>query len=418
MEMPTNVPTVVIGAGQAGLVMSHHLRQAGREHVVLDRRDTLGGGWQDRWDAFQLVTPNWVTSFPGDPYTGQDPDGFMTRDEVAQRVATYAQAIDAPVRLGVTVSKLAREPSGEFRLDTSVGPMTADAVVVAVGSYHVPRVPPIASGLAPWVAQLHSHDYRRESLLPPGGVLVVGSGQSGVQLAEELRDAGRSVYLSVGSAGRVPRRYRGSDIFRWLADVATKGPALGVGLPTVETLADPRLRFTANPHVSGHGGGHETNLRQLAQDGITLVGHLASFDGSTVRFAPDLVENLDHADAAFAERFQPLFDRYIALAQIDAPPDDRKPVDFDPPLIDELDLKVAGIGTVLWTTGYRPDFSWIDLPILDDMCLPRQRRGVSDVPGLYFVGLLWQHTLAWGTLLGPPLDAPYLLDAMGLPGAG
>ena len=203
-----------------------------------------------------------------------------------------------------------------------------------------------------------------------------------------------------------------------MADVATKGPALDVGLPTVETLADPRLRFTANPHVSGHGGGHETNLRQLAQDGITLVGHLASIGGTQIRFAPDLVENLDHADGAFAERFQHLFDRYIALAQIDAPPDDRQPVDFDPPLIDELDLKVANIGTVLWTTGYRPDFGWIDLPILDDMGLPRQHRGVSDVPGLYFVGLLWQHTLASGTLLGPPLDAPYLLDAMGLSSAG
>jgi putative flavoprotein involved in K+ transport len=311
------------------------------------------------------------------------------------------------------VAKLAMSDGG-FRLETSAGPIDAASVVVATGSYHVPRIPAVASSLPAAITQLHSHQYRNAGQLPPGGVLVVGSGQSGVQIAEELRDAGRRVHLSVGSAPRVPRRYRGRDIFRWLADLATSGPKLGVGLPTVESLPDPRLRLAPNPHLSGHGGGHETNLRQLAAEGMTLVGRVAGIDGRRVQFAPGLSVSLDRADAFFGERIQPMIERYIGLAGIDVPPDDRQPVRFDPPEVGELDLDAAGISTVLWTTGYRPDFGWIDLPILDDVGIPRQRRGVTDVPGLYFLGLLWQHTQASATLYGPTLDGPHLLDAMGV----
>jgi putative flavoprotein involved in K+ transport len=417
MQVPARSDTVIVGAGQAGLIMSHHLRQAGRDHVVLDRRSTLGGSWQDRWDDFRLVTPNWTVSFPSQPYDGTDPDGFMPRDEVVGRVARYASTVGAPVHLGVEVARLAMSGRAGFRLETSAGPIDADSVVVATGSYHVPRIPPLASGLAAAVTQVHSHDYRNESHLPPGGVLVVGSGQSGVQIAEELRDAGRRVLLSVGSAPRVPRRYRGRDIFRWLADIATHGPKVGIGLPTVETLPDPRLRFAPNPHLSGHGGGHETNLRQLAAEGVTLVGRVAGIDGGRMQFAPGLSLSLDRADAFFGERIQPMIERYIALAGLDVPRDDRHPVRFDPPEIEALDLEAAGITSVLWTTGYRPDFGWIDLPIHDEVGFPKQRRGVTDVPGLYFLGLLWQHTQASATLLGPTLDAPYLLDAMGVPTA-
>jgi putative flavoprotein involved in K+ transport len=405
---------VIVGAGQAGLVMSHHLGRAGRDHVVLDRRSTLGGSWQDRWDDFRLVTPNWTVSFPGQPYDGSDADGFMARDEVVGRVARYASTVDAPVHLGVDVARLTAGGGSPFRLETSAGPIDAASVVVATGSYHVPRIPPVASSLPAAITQLHSHEYRNEGQLPSGGVLVVGSGQSGVQIAEELRDAGRAIYLSVGSAPRVPRRYRGRDIFRWLADLATSGPNLGIGLPTVETLPDPRLRFAPNPHLSGHGGGHETNLRQMAADGMTLVGRVAGMDGHRMHFAPGLSVSLDRADAFFGERIQPMIERYIALARLDVPQDDRQPVRFDPPEIETLDLDDAGITTVLWTTGYRPDFGWIDLPILDDVGLPRQRRGVTDVPGLYFLGLLWQHTQASATLFGPTLDGPHLLDAMGI----
>jgi len=394
--------------------MSRHLGQAGRDHVVLDRRPTLGGSWQDRWDDFRMVTPNWTVSFPGQPYDGRDADGFMPRDEVVERVGRYASTIGAPVHLEVDVLRLAMSGRGGFRVETSAGAIDADSVVVAAGSYHVPRIPRFASSLPAAITQLHSHDYRNEDQLPPGGVLVVGSGQSGVQIAEELQDAGRDVFLSVGSAPRVPRRYRGRDIFRWLADIALHGPKVGIGLPTVETLPDPRLRFAANPHLSGHGGGHETDLRQLAAAGMTLVGRVAGIDGRRMQFAPGLSVSLDRADAFFGERIQPMIERYISLAELDVPPDDRQPVRFDPFEIDELDLDAAGITTVVWTTGYRPDFGWIELPIFDEAGFPKQRRGVTDVPGLYFLGLLWQHTQASATLFGPMLDAPYLLEAMGL----
>jgi putative flavoprotein involved in K+ transport len=247
VRVPAKTETVIVGAGHAGLVMSHHLGQAGREHIVLDRRSTLGGSWQDRWDDFRLVTPNWTVPLPGQPYDGPDPDGFMPRDEVVGRVAKYASTIAAPVHLGVDVTRLTPAGSGGFRLETGAGQIDVDSVVVATGSYHVPRIPVVGSGLPSAVTQLHSHDYRNEGQLPPGGVLVVGSGQSGVQIAEELRDAGRPAYLSVGSAPRVPRRYRGRDIFRWLGDIAIHGPAVGIGLPTVETLPDPRLLFAPNP---------------------------------------------------------------------------------------------------------------------------------------------------------------------------
>jgi putative flavoprotein involved in K+ transport len=415
MQLPASAETIIIGAGHAGLVMSHQLSEAGREHVVLDRRARLGGGWQDRWDQFGLVTPNWTASFPGQPYDGPDPDGFMPRDEVVARVARYAATINAPVHLGIDVTRLTTSGPRRLRLETSAGAVDAGSVVVATGSYHVPQIPPMASSLPASVAQLHSHEYRNERQLPPRGVLVVGSGQSGVQIAEELQEAGRSVFLSVGSAPRVPRRYRGRDIFRWLADLTIEGPQVGVGLPTVEKLPDPRLRFAPNPHLSGHRGGHETDLRQLAVGGITLVGRVASIDGNRMHFAPGLSVSLDRADAFFGERLQPMIERYIGLAGIDAPPhEDRRPVRFVPAEIETLDLKDAGISTVLWTTGYRPDFGWIDMPIFDEMGLPKHVRGVTEVPGLYFLGLLWQHTQASATLFGPSLDAPYLLDAMGL----
>jgi putative flavoprotein involved in K+ transport len=408
------IDTVVVGAGQAGLTMSWHLQKAGRDHVVLDRRAGLGGGWQDRWDAFRLVSPNWTASFAGHPYDGSDPDGFMPRDEIAGRVAGYAAAIGAPVELATEVRRL-RLVGDRFRLETSGGPLEARNVVVATGGFHVPHRPPVAEQVPAVVVQLHSQQYRRPSDLPAGAVLVVGSGQSGVQIAEELQAAGRRVFLSVGSAGRLPRRYRGSDTFRWLVAVAERGDALGTPLPTADRLPDPRLRLAGNPHCSGHGGGHDTNLRRLAADGMTLLGRIDAVDGARLRLAPDMTANLAWADRFFDERFRGLFDAFIERAGIDAPPDDRVPFEFEPPVLTELDLRRAGITSVVWTTGYRLDYAWIELPILDELGFPRQVDGASEVPGLFFLGSLWQRTQASSTLFGVDVDARRLAVAMGLP---
>jgi putative flavoprotein involved in K+ transport len=416
MNLPTTIETVVVGAGHAGLTMSWFLTQANREHLVLERRSGLGGGWQDRWDAFQLVSPNWTASFPGFPYDGPDPDAFMPRDHIAERVARYADVIAAPVALETDVRQLTARAGGGFRLETSRGDIDAKQVVVAIGGFHVPHIPAVAAELPGRITRLHSHAYRNEGLLPPGGVLIVGSGQSGVQIAEELADAGRRVFLSVGSAARVPRRYRGQDIFKWLAALVTRGEAIGSGLPTVDKLPDPRFRLAGNAQLSGHHGGHDANPRRLASKGMTLLGRIERIDGERLHLTRDLRANLARADGFFDERLRPIIDTYIERAGVDAPPDDdRQPVNFEPPEPATLDLEDADIATVIFATGYRPDYSWIDPPIVDELGFPRQRRGVTDVPGLYFLGSLWQHTQASATLFGPTVDGRYLAEQMGLP---
>jgi putative flavoprotein involved in K+ transport len=404
---PRQVETVVVGAGQAGLVMSSFLSGAGREHVLLERRETLGGAWQDRWDEFRLVTPNWVTALPGFPYEDPDPDSFMPRDSVVARVRRYAEVISAPVELSTSVNRLSpRDGLGRrFRLETNRGRIDADNVVVATGGFHKPRIPALRADLPDRVVQVHSSHYRNEAALPPGAVLVVGTGQSGVQLAEELHAAGRRVILAVGHCGRVPRRYRGQEIFKWMVGLATRGK-----LPSVDTLPDPRLRFACNPHLSGHGGGHETNLRRFAADGMRLVGRLDGADGERVRFAPDLSANLRFADTFFDERMRTGIDTLIEAAGIDAPPDDREPFEYEPPEVSELDLAAEDVSTVLWTSGYRLDFGWIDLPIFDEQGAPRHVRGVTEVPGLSFLGLPWQLNQASATFFGVASDAAYLAE--------
>ena len=418
MNDTRNLPTIVIGAGQAGLALSRLLTLAGRDHLVLERRTTLGGGWQDRWDGFCLVTPNWMASLPGQPYDGADPDGFMPRDEIVRRVAEYAGRVQAPVMTGTAVERLTPMQSGGFRLETSAGSMRADAVVVATGSYHLPRVPGIAARLATDIHQLHSHDYRNESSLPPGAVLVVGSGQTGLQLADELLAAGRRVFLAVGSNGWAPRRYRGRDIFRWLATLAVDGETYGVRMPTAESLPDPRIRLAGTPQLTGHHGGQDISPRLLAaHGGLALMGHLESIDGHRISVAPDLSERLRRSEAFFGEFFRPSIDTYIDRAGIEAPPGLVEHDSYEPPERTELDLRAEGITSVVWATGYRMDHGWIDAPIADAQGIPRQHRGVSEIPGLYFIGLLWQQSQASATLFGPTIDTPYLAArmALGLP---
>lgn len=417
MSLPERVETAIIGAGQAGLTMSWHLQRGGRDHVVLERRATLGGGWQDRWDGFRLVGPNWTASFPGAPYEGDDPDGYMRRDDVAGRVAAYARQIAAPVELGVEVTGLEPGPDG-LRLETTAGRLHARQAIVAIGGFHVPNVPELAHALPGRVLSLHSHEYRRPEDLPPGGVLVVGSAQTGVQLVEELRAAEREVYLCVGSSGRVPRRYRGRDIFWWLLQLAERGEELGVRLPRVSDLPHPGRRYAGNPALSGHDGGHETDLRAMGRNGTTLLGRLLGVDGERIRLADDLEANLDLADRFFEERFRAACDEFAAAAGIDAP--DADPplrTDFRPPIVEDLNLADAGIGTVLWTTGYRQRLDWIRPSITDEWGFARQVDGVTELPGLHLIGSLWQVDQTSATLIGMPRDARALAARLGIPPA-
>jgi putative flavoprotein involved in K+ transport len=405
-----SVETVIVGAGHAGLIVSSILRREGREHLLVDRRSSLGGGWQDRWDDFQLVSPNWTTAVQGFPHGGSDPDGFMPRDEIVAHFRAFAAAIQAPVQLETDVTRLTRLEDGaaRFLLETSRGPIRARNVVVAGGPFQRPHLPPPSAALDQSVSQVHVNDYRNPAALPPGGVLLVGSGQSGVQLAEELMAAGRSVTMAVGRCGRVPRTWRGTDLFWWMRALATRGPALGTGLPTAAGLPGPRARFACNPQLSGHGERHDINLRAMARDGLRLAGRLDGAEGTRIRFADDLGDSLRFADGFFAERFKPLCDVFAERAGLSLPEDEVAQVDFEPAPVTELDLAAEGISTVLWTSGYRPAFDWIELPVLDDFGLPLQQGGLTEIPGLGFLGTPWMVDMGSANLVAVERDAEAL----------
>jgi putative flavoprotein involved in K+ transport len=405
--------TVVVGAGHAGLIMSALLTDANRDHVLLERRPTLGGGWLDRWDAFQLVSPNWTTSVPGLDYDGPDPDGFMGRDALIAHFRRYAAAIAAPVELGTEVTRLSsiaggRAGAARFALETSHGAYTARNVIVAGGPFQTPHLPPIGATLDPSIVQLHSHHYRKPGDLPPGRVLLIGTGQSGVQLAEELVEAGREVILAVGRCGTVPRVYRDRDFFWWLRQLSVDGPAVGVTLPHVNELPSPSARFACNPQLSGHGGGHAVNLRQMAQDGHRLVGRFLGAEGTVARFAADLGEKLRFADTFFGDRLRWRFDALEDRLGLGLPRADVPGNAYEPPEVTELDLRAEGVGSILWTSGYRPAFGWVDVPILDEFGLPRQVGGETEVPGLTFIGLPWMVDMGSANLVAVVRDAEHL----------
>jgi putative flavoprotein involved in K+ transport len=400
--MRETVDTLVIGAGQAGLAISYWLTEAGVEHLVVDRRETLGGAWQDRWDSFRLVAPNFTIQLPGKPYTGPDPDGFLARAEILSYVRDYAADIGAPVRLGTQVSRLSYQDE-VFTAATGPTAINARKVVLATGPYQAPRIPLVGQQIAGHVEQLHSHHYRRPSQLAEGGVLVVGTGQSGTQIARELLGTGRDVHLAVSMCPSAPRRYRGRDMIYWLQQVFLRGDEVGIHAPTVADLESPAARFVCKPHVG-------TDLRALGRAGIRLYGALESATGATVTFTDDLDKRLTHVETHFDQEFRPMFDAYIAEAGIDAPPDDRlAPDDYHPRTVPRLDLDAAGISTIVWATGYRLDFGWVDLPVLDEWGYPRHTRGVTTHPGLYAIGLPWLHSEPSAVLAGVGADAEHVV---------
>jgi putative flavoprotein involved in K+ transport len=377
---------VVIGGGQAGLAASATLTKEGIDHVVLER-DRIATRWRQRWDSFTLVTPNWTIKLPGAEYDGPEPDGFLPRDEVVAHLERYAARTGAPVVTGVDATEVSARDGG-YRVETNVGPYDARAVIVATGTFQRPKRPATAH-VGSGILDLHSSDYRHPDQLPPGGVLVVGTGQSGCQIAEELHEAGRSVVLSVGRAKRAPRRYRGRDLFRWLE-------AIGLFQRPVAALDSPAERFEANPHVSGKAGGRTLNLHRFARDGIRLVGRLSGIDGHSARFEPDLHANLRSSDE-FAKGLREGIDKYVAATGSDVPPadpaDDYDGTDgLDQPEPRGLDLGAHGITTVLWSAGYAWDFSWVRPARLDDWGYPIQRADYADSNGLYFLGLHFLHS--------------------------
>jgi putative flavoprotein involved in K+ transport len=402
--MKAHYPVVVVGAGQAGLSVSRCLRELGIEHAVLER-DRVASSWRtQRWDTFCLVTPNWQCQLPGHPYSGDDPNGFMLRDEIVEYLESYAASFDPPLFEGVEVREL--EPRAgrgpRFDLRTSEGSLTADQVVVATGSYHRAGIPAMGSSLPPDIHQVHSAYYRNPESLPEGDVLVVGTGQSGCQIAEDLHLAGRRVHLCVGNAPRCARRYRGKDVVEWLH-------AMGYyDIPIEKHPNREQVRDKTNHYVTGRDGGRDIDLRKFAREGMCLYGPLSDVRGAWLEFDEGLKRNLDDADAVYRS-INRTIDAYIAKAGVDAPNEpDYEPV-WEPAAEPRtLDCAAAGIRSVVWCIGFGADFSWVKAPVFDATKYPKHERGVTAVEGLYFIGLPWLHTWGSGRFSGVGRDARHL----------
>ena len=405
-RLPSRVDVVVIGGGQAGLSVSWHLRRRGVEHVVLER-DRIASSWRHgRWDTFCLVTPNWQCRLPDHPYAGPDPDGFMARDEIVEYVESFAASFAPPVHEGVTVTRVGRRSRSGFTVSTSHGEVHAHQVVLCVSGYHRPRRPALADRLPAAITQLHSSQYRNPSSLPDGASLVVGTGQSGAQIAEDLALGGRDVHLSVGSAPRVARRYRGRDCIAWLQDIGHYDMPVDEHPKGVEAA-----RHEPNHYMTGRGGGRDIDLRAHARDGMTLHGRLGDIADGALTFSGDLRENLDAADAT-ADRIKDTIDDWISQRGIAAELEARyRPVwqpagDGSAP----LDLEAANVRSIIWATGFASDWSWIDVPSFTRDGYPRHTRGVCDVSGLYVLGMPWLYTWGSGRFAGVARDAEHVAD--------
>jgi len=392
------VETVIIGGGQAGLVMSHMLRKRGRPHLVLERNRIAERWRSERWNGLKFQFPNWSVRLPDFPFPHSDPDGFAPPEEIVAYLADYARHIEAPVRTGVAATAVQRDPqSGRFTVETPGGQIGAKNVVIATGPYQKPMIPQCYSEASPFF-QVHASQYKSTSQLPDGGVLVVGSGASGAQIAEELLREGRQVYISVGRHRRFPRRYRGKDVIWWLERLGSD-----------RTPVAQRIPGQPLPLITGAYGGHTLDFRHLAAQGLILLGHIENITGTTVEIAPDLADSLAYGDAAYMV-FLDMVDAQVDCIGLHVPEDPEARVPHpDPDCLREplrrLDLAKAGVNAVIWATGYTCDFSWIDVPVFNALGEPIHREGVTDAPGLYFIGLLWLARMNSSFLSGVAEDA-------------
>ncbi|MDD7973096.1 flavin-containing monooxygenase [Roseinatronobacter alkalisoli] len=398
-----HIDTVIVGGGQAGLAMSRHLSAQSVPHRVLEKH-RIAERWRTaRWDSLVANGPAWHDRFPDLEFDQHAPDAFVPKDQVATYFERYAEQFDAPIRCGVEVRSATRIPGrGGFRVETTDGVIEAQRIVAATGPFQRPVIPSVIPGDCA-VMQLHSSAYRNPDQLPAGAVMIVGAGSSGVQIADELARAGRKVYLSVGPHERPPRSYRGRDFCWWLGvlgkwDAAAPNP----GTEHV-TIA-----------VSGAHGGHTVDFRNLAGRGVTLVGRTETFDGKRLHFRDDLAENLAAGDASLRNLLSEA-DAYVAAQGLDLPPEPEAHEQLpDPDCVTNplrsLDLSGAGIGSVIWATGFKQDYSWLKLDIFDAQGRPRHQRGVSVEPGVYFLGLPWQSRRGSSFIWGVWHDARYLAD--------
>ena len=401
-----HVPVVIVGGGQAGLSVSYHLKQRGIEHLVFEKKTAAHTWASQRWDTFCLVTPNWQCDLPGHPYDGPDPDGFMKKDEIVAYLKAFVAKVNPPIREGVAVTRVERRQDGIFSVQTSEGDYTADEVVVASGGYHTPIIPRMAEKLPGSITQIHSNQYRNPDQLPEGEVLVVGSGQSGAQIAEDLHLAGRKVHLAVGDAPRCARFYRGRDVVTWLAD-------MGYYEMTVDNhpLRDG-VRDNTNHYVTGRDGGRDIDLRRFATEGMKLYGLMEDYQDGSLRFRDDLKRSLDQADRTY-NGINAAIDKYIAEKGIEAPAQEHYTPVWEPgEPVTSLPLEGSGITSVVWCIGFTPDFRWLDASVFNGAGNPKHKRGVTNEDGVYFIGLPWLNTWGSGRFGAVGRDAEHVVQAI------
>jgi putative flavoprotein involved in K+ transport len=405
--MPESIHTLVVGGGQAGLAVSYCLKMLGVEHLVLEKASQPGYAWRhQRWDSFTLVTPNLSFQIPGAEYRGPDPDGFMSRQEIVQRFEDYVHANSLPVTFDAAVTSVQPEDGAGYRVTASGRVYRARNVVMANGWYHQGKMPAFASKIPGSILQMHSSSYRSPQSLPPGAVLVVGSAQSGAQIAEELYQSGRKVYLCTGACGRLPRRYRGKDVFVWL----TEAGFFERSAELFNTL--PNHYFVA-PQLSGRDGGHTLNLHQFYRDGVTLLGHARDYVDGALVLANDFKENLARSDQGEKNMLENVVDAYIRKAGIDVP-EERVPAltdGYQAPEVTSLDLQKAGVASIIWSVGFKYDLSMLPMPVLDEYGYPKADRGASsDYPGLYFIGIPFMPKLKSGFIYGVGENAQFVAE--------
>jgi putative flavoprotein involved in K+ transport len=393
---------VVIGGGQAGLVMSHCLRERGREHIVLERQRVAKRWHSERWDSLAFQFPNYDIRLPGYQYVSNDPEGFASYRDIARMLEDYAVQIDAPVRCGSNVTRLSADSSSSHILiETGSSTIDASHVVIATGPFQEPSLPTCAAGFPARILQVHASSYRNPAQLPEGAVLVVGSGNSGCQIVEELNEHGRRVYFVLSRHHRVPRRYRTKDVTWWYEK-------MGRWDAKIDDM--PGRKFPIPTVLSGTHGGHDVNVRQLAADGVVLLGRLLQAAGEKLAFADDAEAILREADSAYWSFFEAA-DAHARASGLDFPEEPKERVSAAPiDSITSLDLAEAGIASVIWSTGYRYDYGWLKLPVLDERGAPLQRRGLTSCPNVYFLGLHWMYKFKSAILRYVVEDATYLSD--------
>ncbi len=404
---------IVIGAGHAGLSASYFLAQKNVGHIVLEK-GRVGETWRtQRWDSFAVNTPNALSVLPGDEYAGDRPEGFPLLNEFIGSLQAYAEKFHLPVKEQANVISVKKD-GGTKRFTLTVTENGAinfyhcRQVIVASGIMNKKKVPSFSSEISKEILQLHTMDYKNPQQLPAGAVLVAGSAQSGCQIAEDLLDAGRRVYLSASMVARVPRRYRGKDIFDWFIRMKLLDMR-------PDQIPDPRMLTLTQPQVSGVGHlGHTVSLQSLARKGATILGKIRNAAGTKILFYPDAAENIKFADG-FSQKIKEIIDTFILNEGIYAPRNEPDPADEPDRAascasdITELDLKERGIHSIILTTGFTGDFSWIELPVLDEQGKPKHKNGISDVEGLYFIGFPWLRTRKSGIIYGIKEDAEFIV---------